>query len=143
MVFLAGTTGGKATRHCTVPAGKSLLIPMINIECSTVEGNGTEYWELRQCAQGIADDFDDQFLIIDGVRVGNVGRFRVQTGLFTFSVTEGNIFGVPATAATNSVSDGYWAVIAPLCAGHHKVTFGGSYPPGPFTTRATYQLTVR
>ena len=28
--FLAGTTGGEAERHCTVPHGKALLYPLVN-----------------------------------------------------------------------------------------------------------------
>ena len=64
------------------------------------------------------------------------------TKLFKFSSTADNIFGIPATRKTNSVSDGFWAEIAPLPAGTHTVSFGGSYPPGPFSTETTYILTV-
>ncbi len=142
VVFLAGTGGGTATRNCTVPAGKSLLVPLINIECSTVEGDGPGYRQLRECAAGFANDFDEQFLSIDGTPVADPDRFRVPTKLFKFSSTADNIFGIPATRKTNSVSDGFWAEIAPLPAGTHTVSFGGSYPPGPFSTETTYILTV-
>src|SRR5688572_14977685 len=40
VVFLAGTSGGTTTRSCTIPAGKSILVPLINVECSQAEGNG-------------------------------------------------------------------------------------------------------
>jgi hypothetical protein len=52
VVFLAGTTGGSATRSCTIPAGKSILVPVINVECSEAEGQGRTPAELRACAKG-------------------------------------------------------------------------------------------
>src|SRR6266480_3671629 len=38
---------GIATRDCTVPNGKFLFFPLLNVECSTIEGNGTTEQELR------------------------------------------------------------------------------------------------
>src|SRR2546426_9180027 len=37
MWFLAGTTGGPATRSCTVPAGKNIMFPLFNVEWSVAE----------------------------------------------------------------------------------------------------------
>jgi hypothetical protein len=141
VVFFAGTAGGTATRSCTVPAGKLILVPLINIECSTAEGNGDTPAELRACAAGFADQFTGLKLSIDTFVLRDPFDFRVRTGLFKFTAAEGNVFGVPA-GTTRSVADGYWALIAPLPPGAHTVSFGGSYPPGSFTTFATYNLTV-
>ena len=58
ILFLAGTTGGSATGSCTTDKD-IFLVPLINVECSTAEGNGTKFAELRTCAKGIADDFTD------------------------------------------------------------------------------------
>jgi hypothetical protein len=143
IIFLAGTGGGTATRNCTIPTGSSLLVPLINVECSQVEGNGNNFPELRKCANGLADDFTDLSLVIDGKKVPGLTRLRVQSNLFTFRSVAGNAFNVPATPRTISVADGYWALIRPLSPGRHTITFGGSYPPGPFSTLATYNLTVR
>ena len=41
--------------QCTVPVGKAMLIPILNGECSTVEGNGTTESELRSCAKRQVD----------------------------------------------------------------------------------------
>jgi hypothetical protein len=142
VVFLAGTTGGPpATRSCTIPAGKSILVPLINVECSEAEGQGRTPAELRACAKGFADAFTGLSLTIDGVPVPDLSRFRVHSQVFHFTAAEGNAFGVPA-GTTRSVADGYWALIGPLAPGQHIVSFGGTYPPGQFTTEATYQLTV-
>jgi hypothetical protein len=141
VVFLAGTTGGAATRSCTIPASKSILVPLINIECSTAEGDGDTPAELRACAKDIADQFTDLSLTIDGVPVSDLLRFRVHSQVFQFTAAEGNVFGVPA-GTTRSVADGFWALIRPLSPGTHTVSFGGAFPPGGFTTLATYTLTV-
>jgi len=31
--FLTGTFGGSATRTCAIPAGKAIMLPLINAEC--------------------------------------------------------------------------------------------------------------
>ena len=143
IVFLAGTTGGAATRTCTVPTGSSFLVPLINVECSQVEGNGNNFAELQACASGFADNFTDLSLVIDGTQVTGLTDLRVQSNLFTFKSVAGNVFGVPATPSTISVADGYWTLIRPLTPGVHTISFGGSYPPGQFSTLATYNLTVQ
>jgi hypothetical protein len=141
VVFLAGTTGGTATRSCTIPVGTSILVPLINVECSTAEGNGDTPAELRACARGIADQFTDLSLTIDGVAIADLQRFRVHSPVFQFTAAEGNVFGVPA-GTTRSVADGYWVLIRPLSPGTHTISFGGAFPPGGFTTFVTYTLTV-
>ena len=124
-----------------MPAGRSLLIPLINVECSEVEGNGSTYSELKTCANGFAVDFTDMFLTIDGASVPNAPRFRVQSGLFYFTSVKNNVMGIPKSdGPTPSVSDGYWAQIGPLSVGRHTVTFGGTY--FDFNLNVTYTLTV-
>jgi len=142
---LAGTTGdtNTATRSCTIKTGSSILVPLINVECSELEDKLDTFAKLSECASNFADDFTDLSLVIDGRQVGGLTDLRVQTNLFTFESVEGNIFGRPAISSTISVSDGYWALIRPLPPGEHTISFGGSYPPGDFTTQTTYNLTVQ
>lgn len=117
IVFLAGTTGGAATRTCTIPTGSSLLVPLINTECSQAEGNGNNFAELQTCASGQADHFTNLSLVIDGRQVQDLTSLRVQSNLFTFKSVTGNVFGVPVTPRTIAVADGYWALIRPLSPG--------------------------
>ena len=116
-------------------------MPLINVECSSVEGNGRTPAEWRACATGFADDFTDLSLTINGVTVADLTRLRVQSQPFAFSSVLGNVFRIPPGTG-GSVSDGYWALIGPLAPGTYDVSFGGSYPPGPFSTDVTYHLTV-
>jgi hypothetical protein len=142
VVFLGATAGGSVSRSCTLPAGTSILVALINVECSSLEPPpffGATPAERRTCAEGFADDFAGLFLTINGVPVGDLSRFRVQSQPFAFSPVDGNIFGI--TAGTGgSVSDGYWALIGPLAPGAYDVSFGGSL--GSFNTDTTYHLTV-
>jgi hypothetical protein len=140
VVFLAGTAGGSATRSCTITSQQSILVPLINVECSTLEGNGRTPAELNKCARGFADQFTNLSLVIDGVPVSNLTKFRVGSPVFTFTSVAGNVFGVPA-GTTRSVADGYWALIRPLSVGTHTISFGGAFQD--FSTSVTYTLTVR
>jgi hypothetical protein len=145
VVFLAGTaTNDPATRSCTISSQQSILVPLINVECSTAEEDGETPAELRKCARDIADQFTDLSLVIDGTPVADLTTFRVGSPVFTFTAAAGNVFGIPA-GTTRSVADGYWVLIRPLAPGTHTISFGGTFPnpQGDFTPRATYTLTVR
>jgi hypothetical protein len=145
IVFLTGTTGDPSTdnnRSCTTDKAKTFLVPLINVECSTAEGNGETFAQLAECAKVIADDFTDLKLEIDGQPVGNLNELRVQAES-TFTPVEGNVFPtIPPFTNSKFATDGYWALIK-LTPGDHTLSFGGSYPPGSFTTEVTYQLTVK
>lgn len=140
-------TSGTAVRNCTVPAGKALFFPIINVECSTLEpppyyGGNEE--ELRACAN--AFEFDDVFAEVDGKAVKRLDRYFVQSPMFNITVPRDNVLGVDVTVDPGgfgqSVSNGYYLMLPPLPPGAHKVRFGGSFP-GIFSLDITYNLTVK
>lgn len=147
--FLTGVinTSGKAVRNCTIPAGKALFFPLINVECSTLEAPpffGRNEAELRECAKGFR--IKSAFAEVDGVKVGELKRFLVMSPMFTFSLPKTNVLGIdycenPETAQLGqSVSNGYYLMLAPLPAGKHVIRFGGAFPD--FSLDITYHLTV-
>jgi hypothetical protein len=142
ILFLAGTAGGSATRTCETDKNV-FLVPLINVECSESEPPFFHtYAELSACAKEIADDFTGLKLVVDDVEVTDpdLNSLRVQAkGHFT--VVPGNAFGTPPANNSKFAADGYWALIT-LTPGPHTITFGGSWPPGPFTTEVTYNLTI-
>jgi hypothetical protein len=146
VAFLVGTTqktGSSVSRSCSVPTGTALLFPLINVECSTVEGNGSTEAALRACASAIADDFTDLMATVDGRALSNLASYRFQSPLFAWTAPSDNVFGVPATAdPTPSVADGYWIMLTPLSPGVHTISFGGAAPSSSFTTAASYTVTV-
>lgn len=160
---LTGENGeviGRATRDCTIPVGKALFFPILNNECSTVEGNGETEAELRDCAEffatGVLNPNSNLRCTIDGRRVENLQRHKVGSPLFTYGpLPDNNIlesFGLDAPEGTTSpaVSDGIWVMVAPLSRGRHTIQFSGSAIftqeehgfDFVFTLDITYHLTV-
>jgi len=127
-----GVILGEADRECTIPAGTALFFPLIDVECSSIEGNGETEAELRECANDFADFIDPStvFLEIDGA-APDMESYRVESPLFTYGPLPDNnviqLFGLDAPEGTTSpsVSDGYWAMVKPLPVGTHTLYFGG------------------
>jgi hypothetical protein len=144
IVFLGATATGTVDRSCTLSAGTSVLLPLINIECSSLEAPpffGANPGQRLVCAKRFADEFTDLVLTINGVPVKDLSRLRVRSQPFQFSPVDGNLFGI--TAGTGgSVSDGYWALIGPLAPGDYVVFGSGTYPPFDFATSIAYHLHV-
>jgi hypothetical protein len=149
--FLTGVinTSGTAVRNCTVPAGKALFFPIINVECSTLEPPpyyGGNEQELIACVH--ADDFafGEVFAEIDGKAVKRLDRYLVQSPMFNITVPRDNVLGVDVTEDPGgfgqSVSNGYYLMLPPLRPGKHIVHFGGTYTGFDFSLDITYNLTV-
>jgi hypothetical protein len=146
VVFLVGTTeatGPEAERSCTVRKNQPILLPAINGECSEAEGDGDTDAELRTCAAGLADQFTNVHVVVDGVPLSGLDRHRFASPLFRFSPVEDNLFDIPAAERSKSVADGYWVMLGGLGRGEHTVSFGGELPAFDFVTETTYTLTVR
>lgn len=141
--FLGGVfvQSGQATRSITIPSGTALFFPVLNVETSILEGDGTNEQELRQKANDIVDLATDLSAEIDGKPVANFASFRAESPLFTFSLPADNILGKPATSSP-SVTDGYWLFLPPLSVGKHTIHFSGTFPQVPFTLDLQYFVTV-
>lgn len=154
-VTTSGGTSGHTgdVRTCTTP-GTTIFFPLLNTECSTLEGNGDTVAELRACATDITNHLDKDSLTftIDGVPSDQLAK-RVQSGPggFQLTVVPNNPFGVDVSKPTTtlSVSDGYWALLkaTSLRPGKHAITFGGEadFPEFDFTfrTEVTYKIVVK
>jgi len=149
--YLVG--GQNVTRHCTIPAGKTLVFPILNQECSTLEVGTIWYGgnerELRTCAEKLGDtvDLDTLEVTIDGKKAKNLEYFRAVSPVFEFDIpsTGQNFLGVDPTLGTHgkSVSDGYWVIVEPLSPGHHVIYFEGNWKECPGCAQVvTYHLTV-
>jgi hypothetical protein len=144
VVFLGATPTGTVSGSCTLRAGSSVLLPLINVECSSLEMDpfyGRNPGQRLVCAQGHADQFTDLSLVINRVAFRNPSSLRVRSQPFEFSPIAGNVFGLPAGTG-GSVSDGDWALIGPLAPGDYDVVASGTYPLFEFTTNLTYHLHV-
>lgn len=122
-----GVILGAADRAGTIPSGTALFFPLIDTECSTLEGNGDTEAELRDCAHFFASFIvpDSVFLRIDGHEI-DTSSLRVESPAFIYGpLPDNNVLGAPAGATSLAVSDGYFAMVAPLAVGRHVIEFGG------------------
>jgi hypothetical protein len=163
--FLAGVTAlpnstlVPVERTCHVPANKWIFFPVVNAECSTVEGNPPPGASLEECAtffldQALEDDSTDLFATVDGQDVlGNISDHRAASGLFTFTLPKNNVdffcldeAGQPGLQCppgpTEAATDGIWVLLPPLERGTHEIHFGGTLF-GTVALDITYILTVQ
>lgn len=151
MWFLAGTFGGSAVRNVTIPAGKHLLIPVINGEWDTVPGfqnplglpDPLSVPDIRKIvAYGI--DGAEIACTIDDREVCNLRSFRVRSPVFSMNMNAelASAFGYPAPYVRTAVSDGYWLIVKPLSAGQHTIHFAASNERTGFALDVTYNLTI-
>lgn len=140
--FLAGVINktGSAHRTCDVPAGKAILIPVVNVECSTLEGNGRNTPQLRACLAQYR--FGNVSATIDGVPVADLERYLVESPPFDLTLPENNVLGVDAGTGT-AIGKGYYLMLPPLAAGSsHVLEYGGGFPDFDFAVSMRYELHV-
>lgn len=140
--FLAGTTGGQATRSCNIPASKSILFPIINSECSYSERPTlkTES-DLAQCAKLQNAATTNLQVTLDGVNIQQLDKYRITSPLFNLTIPANNVFGSPV-GTTQAVADGWYVFLHPLTLGKHELHFSGLTPANPTTGTNNYSLDV-
>jgi hypothetical protein len=133
--FLTGAYEHPVERYCDIPAGKAILFPILNSECSYVEfpGLNTEE-ELRQCAKLMQDSVVHLEASIDGVPISGLEHYRVQSTLFNLTLGQNNILELPANTNTQAISDGNWVFLKPLSPGEHVIYFKGGLEARNITT---------
>ena len=144
--FLAGTGGGSVERTCTIPAGKSILIPIINAAYVGTAGETEEV--MRTGAKEWIDSVTTLEASIDGIPLQNLSNYRIQSPFFNETLPNDNILGEPEGTYL-AVSDGYWLFLEPLPPGQHEIRLHGAIidptaisPTPSFETAVTYHLMV-
>jgi hypothetical protein len=146
--FLAGTGGGEVARTCTIPSGKAIFFPVLNVECDYLSdlAHKTEA-DLRKCAKDDQDKATNLQATIDGVTIPDLNMYRVQSPLFNLTIPKDNAMGIPP-GFTQAISDGFWVLLKPLPVGKHEIHFSGSLvdftTTGPlnFVSDAKYDITI-
>jgi hypothetical protein len=134
--FVAGNT---FTRAFTVPAGRPILIPIINF--FDIEPDPPVMASLEDRITATTDavaswlsvvDTGSLFASVDGKAVANPAGYLEVTDIFSMGpVQPGSYldlgFGIPAgTDASPNKAAGYWLMIDGLTPGVHELHFGGS-----------------
>jgi hypothetical protein len=146
--FLAGTTGGRVERDCTIPASKAILFPLLNTECSTAEDPSlTTDAALRDCARNNAPDRAQVVLkaSLDGQEIPDLENYWTESSLYNYTLPEDNIWGV-AAGPTQEVAAGYYLMLKPIPPGIHTLQFSGANidltGTQTFATEVIYNLNV-
>jgi hypothetical protein len=125
--FLTSSYQHPVDRYCTIPFGKSILFTILNSECSFAEfPNLKTEKQLRQCAQDMQNSVIHVQAKVDGNNITDLGKYRIQSPLFNFTIPKNNILDLPSQITTSSVSDGNWVFLKPLVVGKHIISFKGS-----------------
>jgi hypothetical protein len=147
-VFLAGVfnTSGTADRDgCTVPVGRGLFFPLVNVECSSLEPDpffGDDEASLNACLDHWA--FTDTFATLDGAPLFTASQ---RSGVYDIGpMPDPNILGATPGATGISMADGEYGIVPPLPPGTYDLRFGGNYELDGqvvFALDIHYELTVR
>ena len=130
VLFVAGTTGGYAERTVTIPAGKAMLLPVINVATSYSENPNLKTEEdMISYVNAHMKDIAKKEASIDGEKVNISEKYRAKSAPFEFSFPSKNIYGVKE-GPTMGTGDGYWMFLRPLPRGIHHITTSGECMSG-------------
>jgi len=128
-VFYLGEGEGRVERTCTVPAGKGLLIPVMQVEISDKEVPGASVEELSNAAKNDQDSVNSMYLKVDDneYTYDDLLKYRLpQPTVFQVTFPDNGIFGVMEGGSSTVAADGFYILTEPLTAGNHTVHFRSS-----------------
>ena len=116
---------GSFGADCALPEGAAIVIGTASWECSTAEGLGDTFAELRQCArESFERDFGpEQFhqrLLIDGEHLRYTRRWITTTPGEIIDFPKNNIWDAKP-GPSKSVSEGFLFILRPLREGTHRI----------------------
>lgn len=117
--FLADQLGGREERTCTIPAGKSIFIPLLVGECEYSTPDIKSDDDLRRCASE-GNEYGVIEATVDGVKLKDLEQYRTQSGFFNVTIVEGNIYESPV-GTFRAFADGFFVFLEPLPPGKHDV----------------------
>ena len=145
--FLCGTTKTDTTkRACTVPDGKSILLPVICFEHSLIEDPSVKNpHELLELATKDLKDYDKVSAKINKTEyTTRTGIIRIRSPHFTITLPKGNVWGKNA-GFTFAAADGYWIFIRDLDPGSYSISVQAQPNPGGTNSLeidTSYEVTV-
>ena len=146
--FLAGAfSSGSVTRSCSVPAGRSLYFPIVNVvnvNTPNICGQGNFNLTAKQLRAQIAQLIGGATNLsaeVDGTAVANI--VRVRSNVFAVALPADNVSGcAPAGVYSPGVDEGFYVRLPPLSLGSHTIHFHGEVPGLGSVEDITYNLTV-
>ena len=127
--YLTFNNGGKSERTCTVPAGKALLIPVMQVEISDKDIPGSSIEDQRSAAKKDQDSVNSLYLKIGDKEYSyqDLLKYRTQpTEPFEVMYADNGIFGIAEGGPSKVVADGYYILTEPLTKGTYPIHFKSS-----------------
>jgi hypothetical protein len=125
--FLAGTDGtGDIRRHCRMPAGKHVFLPIINMLAHSLPGKPITCGQARATVAANNDHLGSVSITIDGQEVSHIERFRQSTPR-CFDAFPVAPYLDRAKSWFPAATDGYWLMLRPLPVGVHVISVRATY----------------
>jgi hypothetical protein len=150
--FLAGNIGGITVRTITVPSGKALFFPIVNVfdvEDAIIAGGVKLFLVPKpvQIAQTVVSNIiataTGLSCEVDGNPLPITTANLEQSTPFSLHLPADNILGVPAGVYYPAVDSGYYVLLPTLSAGQHTIHWAGSITFFPLHLDVTYNITVQ
>jgi len=141
--FLAGTFGGSAERTVTIPHGKALFFPIVNLIGVNIPEPGDpepSEEEFREIMDFIIGSGFSLACTVDGVSLESLEDYRAQTDVFAVDVPEGGL--VDAGFFEFAMADGFWLMLKPMSSGEHTIHITGSLDLLGLDVDVLYHITV-
>lgn len=118
--FLAGTDGtDEVRRHCRIPAGKHVFLPLITMLENAVHSGSTSCAQLHLDAAANNNHVVATDVRVDGVRI-DIHALRMAGTCFD-AYANADYREDDERAVGVSATDGYWLMLAPLADGSHTI----------------------
>jgi hypothetical protein len=137
----------EVVRSCRIPFGVRVLMPVLNVECSTAEGDAKasdsfsqKVRKLRACAQSPADSIEEPTATFNGKPLQVRRVFTSVPYSFSFPANPWRAdLDKNAPNPSLSMSDGYWVQVLPP-PGEHELKVKANV--GDFFQDITYKIDV-
>src|SRR5215472_17417187 len=127
--YLPINTGGYSQRTCKVPAGKALLIPVMQVEISKKEFPKAQTdQDLSKAATTDQNSVNSLYLKIGDKEYNyqDLLKYRTHTDAFNVNFANNGIFGIVQGGPTRAVADGFYMLTQPLAKGTYPIHFKSS-----------------
>jgi hypothetical protein len=128
--YLAFNNGGFSQRTCKVPAGKALLIPVMQREISQKEfpSEALTAADLSKAATTDQNSVTSLYLKIGDKEYNyqDLLKYRTHTDPFIVNFANNGIFGILQGGPTNDVADGFYIMTEALAKGTYPIHFKSS-----------------
>ena len=126
--YLSFNNGGKSERTCIVPAGKGLLIPVMQVVITDKDIPGASVEELATSAKKDQDSVNSLYLKIGNkeYKYKDLYPYRTPTDVFEVVFPDKGIFGILGGGLSKAVADGFYILTEPLTNGTYLIHFKSS-----------------